>query len=635
MDQDSKQVQRSVVILWFNNTLSSGYERKLTLDDLPPLPASYYSEHVKREFQAATVIQPPSGLPSPRISVTNEWTHSEKWVTHLSSSEDKNKYGVKPLIYTILRCYGSSITKVGLIKLLTTALSFVGPVVLGYIVKILEDGVTQKNLGFGILLIVLLGGSSILSAILNTNYNIRTTIIKVNMQGALIRILFSRCLSLPLIAKKELFLTDSQVNNLIQVDIDQVCNCFKSIHDLWALPIQILIACILLYINIKTAFLAGITIIIIMIPINTIIAKQIGYATDHLMKAKDSRIRIITESFNNIISMKMTGLEEAVLKKSNILRKKELKYLTKRKYLDSICVFLWALTPVIVPFVTFITTIYMNITLTASDIITTIALLNMLIFPMNALPWVINGFMEARVSIRRIAKVLSSEDGEKLLVHNRFTRKTRHHVKFSDSILSEQPCRVSEDIHTNSIHKSGMYATTTTTAIGRGQRVSRNSRHSSGEAHRGDLSLSIPATVWSWATTQQLKHLLEITTSEHATHIDDDEGHTNPLLALPGAAEVTGSTGSRKGLNSNKDIENQLLHTPLLDAAHISDSLAKTETIDTSPFIVGINETQLKGGQVLGIVGATGSGKTSLLLGILGEIRGHKKLSDDGELYCI
>ena len=138
--------------------------------------------------------------------------------------------------------------------------------------------------------------------------------------------------------------------------------------------------------------------------------------------------------------------------------------------------------------------------------------------------------------------------------------------------------------------------------------------------------------MWSWATTQQLKHLLEITTSEHETHIDDDEGYTNPLLALPGAEA---STGSRKGLNSNKDIENQLLHTPLLDAAHISDSIAKTETIDTSPFIVGMNETQLKGGQVLGIVGATGSGKTSLLLGILGEIRGHKKLTDDGELYCI
>jgi hypothetical protein len=43
----------------------------------------------------------------------------------------------------------------------------------------------------------------------------------------------------------------------------------------------------------------------------------------------------------------------------------------------------------------------------------------MLIFPMNALPWVINGFMEARVSTRRIAKVLSSRDGRYLhVLHN-------------------------------------------------------------------------------------------------------------------------------------------------------------------------------------------------------------------------
>jgi hypothetical protein len=63
------------------------------------------------------------------------------------------------------------------------------------------------------------------------------------LTGALTRILFSRCISLPCIARSELFLLDAQVTNLVQIDVDQVANCVKSIHDLWSLPAQIAVAC--------------------------------------------------------------------------------------------------------------------------------------------------------------------------------------------------------------------------------------------------------------------------------------------------------------------------------------------------------------------------------------------------------
>ena len=56
------------------------------------------------------------------------------------------------------------------------------------------------------------------------------------------------------------------------------------------------------------------------------------------------------------------------------------------------CVFLWASMPVLVPFVTFSCAVLLSDrSLSAADVITTIALLNMLIFPMNAFPWVVSG----------------------------------------------------------------------------------------------------------------------------------------------------------------------------------------------------------------------------------------------------
>ena len=125
-----------------------------------------------------------------------------------------------------------------------------------------------------------------------------------------------------------------------------------------------------------------------MIPTNNYIAKQIGIATEQLMLHKDTRVKFISECFRGIKSIKASGWEEAVIGKSMNQRDLETKYLARRKYFDALCVFLWASMPLLVPFATFLTTVVIvRESLTVSQVFTTLALLNMLIFPMNAFPW--------------------------------------------------------------------------------------------------------------------------------------------------------------------------------------------------------------------------------------------------------
>jgi ATP-binding cassette subfamily C (CFTR/MRP) protein 10 len=77
-----------------------------------------------------------------------------------------------------------------------------------------------------------------------------------------------------------------------------------------------------------------------------------------------------------------------------------------RKYLDALCVYFWATTPVVISILTFSTYVLMGNKLTAATVFTGIALLNMLISPLNAFPWVLNGLTEAWVSIKRIQRLL-------------------------------------------------------------------------------------------------------------------------------------------------------------------------------------------------------------------------------------
>lgn len=64
----------------------------------------------------------------------------------------------------------------------------------------------------------------------------------------------------------------------------------------------------------------------------------------------------MSESVRGVKSIKMLGLESFVARIVNAHRDAELSQLAIRKYLDAVCVLLWAIMPVVIPFVTFTVT---------------------------------------------------------------------------------------------------------------------------------------------------------------------------------------------------------------------------------------------------------------------------------------
>lgn len=72
------------------------------------------------------------------------------------------------------------------------------------------------------------------------------------------------------------------------------------------------------------------------------------------------------------------------------------------KYLDALCVFFWAATSLLFSLATFGAFILMGHDLTAATVFTSLALFNVLIAPLNNFPWVINGIVEAVVSVQRL-----------------------------------------------------------------------------------------------------------------------------------------------------------------------------------------------------------------------------------------
>ena len=153
--------------------------------------------------------------------------------------------------------------------------------------------------------------------------------------------------------------------------------------------------------------LAGIVFTVIMIPINKIIANAIGKFSTKMMEAKDERVKCMSEVLQGIRVIKYFTWEDYFTNKVNRIRKTELTQLAGRKYMDALCVFLWAVTPVLISVTTFTTYVLTGGQLTAAKVFTSIALFQMLTGPLNAFPWVLNGCVEAFVSIKRISRFLA------------------------------------------------------------------------------------------------------------------------------------------------------------------------------------------------------------------------------------
>lgn len=201
--------------------------------------------------------------------------------------------------------------------------------------------------------------------------------------------MFRQTLLLPTSALSSL--GTGHVQTLMSVDSDRILGFFLGFHELWSLPLQIGFALWLLYTKVQLAFLAGLGLVLSVMLLNRFIAIGIQSASIKLMEAKDCRLAKIDEIIKGIRTIKAANLETFFMSRVETARKEELRALAVRKYLDALCVYLWAATSLLFTLGTFGLFSLLKRELTAEIVFTSLALFSVLIGPINSFPWVVNG----------------------------------------------------------------------------------------------------------------------------------------------------------------------------------------------------------------------------------------------------
>ncbi|NXM50901.1 MRP1 protein, partial [Gymnorhina tibicen] len=287
-------------------------------------------------------------------------------------------------------------------------LMFAGPEILKLLLNFVKNKAAPNWQGY--FYTVLLFVCACLQTLILHQYFHICFVTGMRLKTAIVGVIYRKALVITNSARKTS--TVGEIVNLMSVDAQRFMDLATYINMIWSAPLQVILALYLLWQNLGPSVLAGVAVMILLVPINAVMAMKTKTYQVAQMKSKDNRIKLMNEILNGIKVLKLYAWELAFREKVLEIRQKELQVLKKSAYLAAMATFTWVCAPFLVALSTFAVyvTIDKNNILDAQKAFVSLALFNILRFPLNMLPMVISSIVEASVSLKRLRVFLSHEE---------------------------------------------------------------------------------------------------------------------------------------------------------------------------------------------------------------------------------
>ncbi|XP_037669575.1 multidrug resistance-associated protein 1 isoform X1 [Choloepus didactylus] len=408
-----------ITFWWITGLMVQGYRQPLESTDLwslnkedtseevvPVLVKNWKKECARSRKQPVKIVYPskdPAKLKGgSKVDVNEE---AEALIVKTPQKERD------PSLFKVLyKTFGPYFLMSFLFKALHDLMMFAGPEILKLLIKFVND--TQAPNWQGYFYTALLFISSCLQTLVLHQYFHICFVSGMRVKSAVVGAVYRKALVITNSARKSS--TVGEIVNLMSVDAQRFMDLATYLNMVWSAPLQVILALYLLWLNLGPSVLAGLAVMILMVPVNAVMAmKTKTYQVAH-MKSKDNRIKLMNEILNGIKVLKLYAWELAFREKVLAVRQEELKVLKKSAYLAAMGTFTWVCTPFLVALSTFAVyvTVDKNNILDAQKAFVSLALFNILRFPLNILPMVISSIVQASVSLKRLRIFLSHEELE-------------------------------------------------------------------------------------------------------------------------------------------------------------------------------------------------------------------------------
>uniref|UniRef100_A0A9J8C2A5 ATP-binding cassette, sub-family C (CFTR/MRP), member 3 n=1 Tax=Cyprinus carpio carpio TaxID=630221 RepID=A0A9J8C2A5_CYPCA len=403
---------------WFTSMAIKGYKSPLENKDLWSLNKQDSSELVVPNLLNEWEVEKSKAQSEPSVKEQAAFRKAgpDAEPNHVSVSPEeeevllsKRKEVRQPsFLRALLRAFGPYFLIGSAFKLLQDLITFVNPQLL----RMLIDFTKQSNapLWWGYSLAFMMFGTSLLQTLILHQHFQYCFVTGMRLRSGIIGAIYRKSLVITNEAKRSS--TVGEVVNLMSVDAQRFMDLTTFLNMLWSAPLQIILALFFLWRNLGPSVLAGVAVMVLLIPFNAFIAMKTRTYQVEQMKHKDDRIKLMNEILNGIKVLKLYAWEVSFKEKILQIRQKELTVLRKTAYLSALSTMAWTSAPFMVALTTF--AVYVTVdesnVLDAEKAFVSLSLFNILRFPLNMLPQVISSIVQASVSLKRIQDFLSHDE---------------------------------------------------------------------------------------------------------------------------------------------------------------------------------------------------------------------------------
>eukprot|EP01071_Lankesteria_metandrocarpae_P003569 Lankesteria_metandrocarpae@DN3045_c0_g1_i1.p1 len=328
--------------------------------------------------------------------------------------EMKKPHGKRSLLKAIWRMVWRTFACGGMLKLVHDCLLFLDPLALRTLLKLMEtysNGVISSSemrlKGFGIALFLLC--VNVLRSIILHQYFHRQFQVGIRVRSTFVNSVYEKTLRVSHVATKD----GSQMGdvvNLVAVDAQRVQDSVTYLQVLWSGPFQICIALIALWRSVGWSAIGGIAFMLCSSQLTGFVATKVQGYQQEVMKWRDKRQAHTNELLSAIRILKMYAWETRFVETICEIRQTELAKLLQSKKAYVLTRVQWSSAPALVGLCTIGTYAALGNEVTAATLFTTISLLNILRFPLQMLPSMVNNAIAARVSLARVQKYLETAE---------------------------------------------------------------------------------------------------------------------------------------------------------------------------------------------------------------------------------
>ncbi|XP_078680321.1 ATP-binding cassette sub-family C member 9-like isoform X2 [Branchiostoma floridae x Branchiostoma belcheri] len=388
-----------VTYWWMNKLMVQGYRQPISMDNLGQLPMQHKAQANLERFKNV----------------------------YKKEKERAAKAGQTPSIWKcFFKAFGAPIVYSSIFRYMGDLLGFIGPLCVAGIVKFLVE-IRQGTISFhesqqvkehyfvsleefmenGFILAYLLFMATLLQhTFLEMSYYLA---IKegINLKAGIVGLVYEKTLRMSSWSLSNGDWSIEQIINLMSVDANQIMLFVWFCPHLWAMPVQVVIAMVMLYYQMGYPAVIGAAIIVVLCPVQYLVARQMTHMQKDTMDYSEDRFKKFNEMLKGIRLLKLYSWEGIFCKLVDRARNREISSMRKSSIYLVISLFLTAATPIIATVVTFSIHHYMSDeSLTAGRTFATLVLFNILVVPLFNFPMVVVAMVNAIMSAKRLRPFL-------------------------------------------------------------------------------------------------------------------------------------------------------------------------------------------------------------------------------------